>query len=330
MSSKAEDNAAALTVPIRLRRDRLGAAIRKLRENAGLSLRALESKSGVPNSEISKIEAGSQDCRLYSFIRIASALGVPAGATIDMILTVDALLYEPAIQADPTFGDMVRPLKTTASTASFLSAVLAAFAAQLAISSKPTLVVIDIAYPNAEIRDAFVRFAEAVENGMKVEDRMALLVKLKGSPLQTLKELGLLTADLFKRFHDSVEAGTSTNPSYWNQLTQFHDKLTQSPHSPNLRTGGEGFQENMLTYSAIESKSLDVKPKDLWPALKKQLQHATAETAGAKTALAAFLEVELSRVSQWLSDSPKTAREPGAEYALLMQAWLKNPKRQAK
>lgn len=82
-----------------------------------------------------------------------------------------------------------------------------------------------------------------------------------------------------------------------------------------------------LTYSAIESKSSDVKPKDLWPALKKELQRATAETAGAKTALAGFLEVELSRVSQWLSDSPKTAREPGAEYALLMQAWLKNPKR---
>ena len=40
--------------------------------------------------------------------------------------------------------------------------------------------------------------------------------------------------------------------------------------------------------------------------------------------------LDLSRVSQWLSDSKKTKREPGAEYALLMQAWLNDPKRLAK
>ena len=60
--------------------------------------------------------------------------------------------------------------------------------------------------------------------------------------------------------------------------------------------------------------------KSLWPALKRQLQSATAAT-GKKSELAKFLKVDLTRVSQWLTDK-KTAREPGAEYALQMQRWV--------
>jgi transcriptional regulator with XRE-family HTH domain len=83
----------------------------------------------------------------------------------------------------------------------------------------------------------------------------------------------------------------------------------------------EDFRQGLvLTKTASASKSSDVKPKDLWPSLKKKLQVKTEATG--RTALADFLGVELSRVSQWLSDSEKTAREPGAEYALLMEYWL--------
>jgi hypothetical protein len=63
--------------------------------------------------------------------------------------------------------------------------------------------------------------------------------------------------------------------------------------------------------------------KGQWPGLKRKLQEATAHP-GSKSKLAKFLKVDLSRVSQWLSDA-KGAREPGAEYALQMLYWVEHP-----
>jgi len=66
--------------------------------------------------------------------------------------------------------------------------------------------------------------------------------------------------------------------------------------------------------------------KNQWPALKRNLQKATSEP-GAKSRLAKFLKVDLTRVSQWLTDA-KSAREPGAEYALRMLYWVEHQERQ--
>jgi transcriptional regulator with XRE-family HTH domain len=76
--------------------------------------------------------------------------------------------------------------------------------------------------------------------------------------------------------------------------------------------------KSKLTFSSTTDKDEDMQGK--WPALKKQLQEATKKTG--KSALAKFLKVDLTRVSQWLTDA-KSQREPGAEYALQMQDWLK-------
>jgi len=73
-----------------------------------------------------------------------------------------------------------------------------------------------------------------------------------------------------------------------------------------------------LTNSATSDSTTSMQGK--WPALKKQLQSATEKTG--KSALAKFLKVDLTRVSQWLTDA-KSQREPGAEYALQMQEWLR-------
>ncbi len=77
------------------------------------------------------------------------------------------------------------------------------------------------------------------------------------------------------------------------------------------------------TYELTQTATYDniAGVNDLWPALKRQLQSATAKT-GKKSELAKFLHVDLTRVSQWLTDK-KSAREPGAEYALQMQAWVR-------
>ncbi len=49
-------------------------ALKSAREGAGLSQRALSSRTGVPQSHISKIESGGADIRLSSLIEIARAL----------------------------------------------------------------------------------------------------------------------------------------------------------------------------------------------------------------------------------------------------------------
>ena len=79
-----------------------------------------------------------------------------------------------------------------------------------------------------------------------------------------------------------------------------------------------------FTKTATQSSIADV--NSLWPALKQRLQTATAKT-GKKSELAKFLKVDLTRVSQWLTNK-KSAREPGAEYTLQMLHWVEQQERQ--
>lgn len=78
-------------------------------------------------------------------------------------------------------------------------------------------------------------------------------------------------------------------------------------------------RNQLLTSIHASVKSEPVKP--LWPLLKERLQRATAEP-GTKTRLADYLGVKIASVSQWLTDSKTSAREPGAETALRMLKWV--------
>jgi transcriptional regulator with XRE-family HTH domain len=62
---------------------RTGRAVRQQREAAGLSLRALASRSGISSSMISDIERGAKSPTVTTVVRLAQALGVGAAALID-------------------------------------------------------------------------------------------------------------------------------------------------------------------------------------------------------------------------------------------------------
>ena len=79
-------------------------------------------------------------------------------------------------------------------------------------------------------------------------------------------------------------------------------------------------QARKLELTETATPAIDDGMQGKWPALKKALQ-AKTETTG-KSALAKFLKVDLTRVSQWLTDAD-SQREPGAEYTLQMQDWLR-------
>ena len=317
----------ALNVPVGVRRDRIGAIIRGLRKEAGLTLRALEAKSGVANSEISRLESGIQDCRLLSFIKIAAALGLPACPVIDLALFVDAMSYEPAICANPRFKEMVKALKLQGDIPSFYVAVVAAFAAQLLISSKPTAVVIDMAYPTEDLREAFERFANSVESGMKAQDRLALLLKLRENPLDALIEKKLMSLSLLDDVYHSMDSRLSTNPTHWIQLMRLgNEPLAQCSTQVEM----ESSAGNVLTEAETKPKVTDEVKLQL-PPLLDRLKKATARS-GKKSELAEFLakatksKVPLASVSRWLSGE----REPGGEVALQLRQWVEQQEGQVK
>lgn len=62
---------------------RTGRAVKRLREAAGLSLRALAARSGISPSMISDIERGTKSPTVITVVRLAQALAVDAAALVD-------------------------------------------------------------------------------------------------------------------------------------------------------------------------------------------------------------------------------------------------------
>ena len=63
--------------------ERIGHAVKQRRETAGLSLRALATRSGMSASMISDIERGAKSPTVTSVVRLAQALGVGVAELID-------------------------------------------------------------------------------------------------------------------------------------------------------------------------------------------------------------------------------------------------------
>jgi transcriptional regulator with XRE-family HTH domain len=57
--------------------DQLGANIRRIRRDAGLSQMELSDRCGLHFSEISRLERGRRDAQLSTIVKLAHGLGVP-------------------------------------------------------------------------------------------------------------------------------------------------------------------------------------------------------------------------------------------------------------
>jgi transcriptional regulator with XRE-family HTH domain len=82
---------------------------------------------------------------------------------------------------------------------------------------------------------------------------------------------------------------------------------------------GKTFDLFDLTDKATHAKSEGV--QNQWDRLKQRIQKVT-KSPGGKSTLAKFLGVDLTQLSKWLTDSKKSAREPGADYTLKMLQWV--------
>lgn len=100
---------------------RVGAAIRRLREAATLSLSELARRSGVGKATLSQLEAGERNPTLDTLYAITTALRVPLGAVLEASgqqhiggTAVDAILldrHHTASRAAETYRLMVRPVR---------------------------------------------------------------------------------------------------------------------------------------------------------------------------------------------------------------------------
>jgi hypothetical protein len=82
----------------------------------------------------------------------------------------------------------------------------------------------------------------------------------------------------------------------------------------------EDEKDSLTNYANAEILAPMVKAPPQLPKLLSRVRKLTAKS-GMKTALARFLDVNLSQLSEWLSEE-ETARKPSGEYALRMLLWV--------
>lgn len=138
-----------------------------------------------------------------------------------------------------------------------------------------------------------------------------------------VKMVSTIPPDLYQAFYRDTMAACQEFYRVNSKRIETWESLQKKEATPSwiIQT-----QKTHLTDTSGSASNAGMKAQ--WPELKKQLRQATAQI-GAKSTLAKFLKVDPTQISQWLSDS-KSAREPGAEYALQMQAWLNDPNRPTK
>lgn len=304
--------------------------LRWLRRKQGISQQTLESLADISQSEIHRIENHQQEVRLSSFVKICSELGVPPGWMLDVMIESNVALFAQRISPDPDFANLLAALKLPVngpecSSAQNHLASACVLAGTLLRCSAATRRVAVVGFPSDDIRHRFFRFAGELERAGSPIERLKDINDLRARPVSTLDRLNLISRETLQAFakrRASAKGGADPRSLAWAPWVMTFDDLARMLDLPG-EPWSPGKKE--LTPTSTSDNNPDTM-KARWPALKKRLQTETA-APGARASLAKYVGVadDLTRISQWLSDSDN-AREPKAEYALRMKEWLENPK----
>jgi len=184
---------------------------------AGMSLREVEKESGVRRSEIQRLEAGSQDFRLISFLKLCAALGLPPASILDQAVSCSRPYYIERVKGDPQFSREIVSRKIPARSMyerRFASAIgsLAAPAAHLLRCSSPTVIAAYAKYPRPELQASFVKFSQKLAFEIEPLDRLSLIKGIRAAPIDTLRLLGLLDEGYITEALSSCKKGTPWTP----------------------------------------------------------------------------------------------------------------------
>ncbi len=315
-----------------LNRQDIGTVLRQWRTSLGLSLRELEANSGVSDSEIYKVERGEQECRLESFIKITTALGVPPGWLIDDVIRTNDGIFAEAIKGDALFASLLVEMKVTDATAKQEIAILLSKFCQVVAfllrCSNPARAAEFIRHQTPANRAAMVSFAARLNTLEGGAERLTVLGGLMRHPLTELRRLGLLPDSYLRRYLEFREMPSGERRGstlFWSGMTYclgIEKSIRDNEQVAGLIAGG--IQEFTKDKSPLDDSNaamlhLSSMPanKSLWDDLQKRVKSAT-EREGAKAALAAYLGVGASAVSQLRGGGMKL----DAEKTLRLLAWV--------
>jgi len=200
--------------------ENLGALLRALRTDRGISISRLEELTGVGHSEIHRVETGQTECRIESLVRMAASLGVKPGWLLDRTLWTNVAFYHKKILAEPGFKKLLERMGATTSEAKERLAEHLASACTLAAlllrCSDPISRAQDVQYPQAEWKKRFTAYAEKLGQMEEGVDRAATLGGLLREPVRELGNQGLLPeAALKEQMQEGKEGGAKKKGWGW-------------------------------------------------------------------------------------------------------------------
>lgn len=305
----------------------LGWYLRGARSRAGMSLRDLEKRAEVSDSEIHKIEAGNQQCRLSSFVRVCAALGLPGGLVLDQIVSSSFAYFTKRVFTD---RDLPRILDTySVSPSTFAERVIVdqlgsicSVAAHLVRCSNATRKARALDYPAEDLKRAFVQFAQRIDNTSEGLERISIVSGLETTPIRELEQHGLMYSAFLS---DLVEQAKRTP-----RLRTLMDVLRKTE-------GGVGIWWPLpAPRSPFEKKPVAKVTADRYIDLGNMKRAGTAKSMkgllaalndatanrGDKARLARDLGVPAQRVNDWLN----AKNIPNGPTVLRLLDWLAEQK----
>ena len=185
----------------------------------GISIRGLASKSGVSTSQILRVESGEFDIMLSTLLKLARHLGVPSGLVLEQGARPNPGFYAKLIGQSGISGLLgeaqpsKRPRNALTRTA-MLATQSAVAAAWLLQSSNPNKLVSLVSFPLISVKDAFVRFAEMIDQ-LDIEDRLSLQRQLDTEPMEVLRHFNLVTPTIAAEFVTKVEVHSDLEPDFF-------------------------------------------------------------------------------------------------------------------
>jgi transcriptional regulator with XRE-family HTH domain len=298
--------------------------LRWLRSRHGFSQRDLGATTDIAQSEIQKIEAGKQECRLSTFVKLCAELGVPGGWMLDLMMVSNVGLFYRVVKADKTFGLLMKAmeiedssLKDTMAMHLGQSCVLAAI---LLRCSAPIRRAAVVPYPTEDLQRRYLAFAKQIEEKFSPVERATTLYPLREFPMTQLHNLDLLSRETLalKREHFFLPKSDKRKRTFaWDPAVLTFDDVAKMWGIEDATANGG---KKVLPSITVSGNNPDVKPT--MSDLLKRLNKATAER-GMKSKLAQYMSVPLPNVSQWLSGE----REPSGETTLRLLAWVESQER---
>jgi transcriptional regulator with XRE-family HTH domain len=242
----------------------------------------------VTDSEISKVETGSQDCRLETFIRLSQALGRPPAEVLDEVFHFASIPNEFAeiVSRDEEFAVLVTQYEVRPNKVPLFAAFIGAWCNHVDTLTRCSNAEREwrrVTPQIAAIREPMLRFAKFADSSLTPKSRTELQRDLRIRPISQLRNLGLLDEAALHQCVEMLEPPPETKREI--NLTNVSDGNTTAV---------------MISWSQLRARLVKA-----------------AKRRGVKVALADVCGVSRQAVTTWL----KGTVEPGAESFRKLAEW---------